>query len=616
MLGFRQNLIPFTLLFIVFAHISCRKDDPVWNLEKIPPKIKTIEVLDINSNSALVKIQVIHNGGSRLIEHGLCYNSTPNPTVSNSVKILSTETVGVILIRIVNITAGRKYYVRSFAQNEIGLAYGEELVFETKIGGNVVTVSSSNVSGSSAVLKGNLISSGSSTIKKRGFWVSEGIVPEENGIRFNHTSNILGEYEVTVTGLKLNTKYYYRAYVETDSGVSYGDIKDFTTKSETLPTVITVSAIKISATTFRCEGNVTSEGSSAVTQRGICYSTSQNPTINSTVVNATSAGLGTFTCNVDFFQPNGVTYYVRAFARNSVGVEYGNQVVYVASPCLPTLSTTSVSSITSNSAISGGTISNDGGSSITSRGVVWSTSQNPTVNLSTKTNNGSGSGSFTSNLTGLFPNTTYYLRAYATNSCGTSYGNQLSFQTSNSNFVGTITIGNDVYRDKTNDVPSTTPFGTYFSDVKHTYLIQRSEINNAGGMSGFIKRISFDVVSRSNIVINNFTIRMGLTNDNEIDRNTTYYFDKTYYYPTFNLINSNNGWNSFSFGSPFYWDGTQNLIFEICFDNVSSNLNSLVNSTKFYFTCNRLNATYNDSGCSLPWQYYSDFRPNVRLTFE
>lgn len=99
-------------------------------------------------------------------------------------------------------------------------------------------------------------------------------------------------------------------------------------------------------------------------------------------------------------------------------------------PQLATLTTTAASSITDVSAISGGNISNDGGATITVRGIVWSTSQNPTLasNLGS-TNDGSGTGSFTSNLTGLSASTTYYVRAYATNSAGTAYGNEVSFTT-------------------------------------------------------------------------------------------------------------------------------------------------------------------------------------------
>ena len=91
-------------------------------------------------------------------------------------------------------------------------------------------------------------------------------------------------------------------------------------------------------------------------------------------------------------------------------------------------STTPASAITSGSAVSGGNISNDGGVTVTARGVCWSTSVNPTT-TDTKTNDGTGVGIFTSNLTGLLPNTFYHVRAYAINSVATSYGPQVAFKT-------------------------------------------------------------------------------------------------------------------------------------------------------------------------------------------
>jgi hypothetical protein len=96
---------------------------------------------------------------------------------------------------------------------------------------------------------------------------------------------------------------------------------------------------------------------------------------------------------------------------------------------LPVLTTTAMSSVTSTTAVSGGNITSDGGTAVTARGVCWSTTTGPTIALTTKTLNGSGIGSFVSNLSGLTTLTTYYVRAYATNSSGTSYGNEVSFTT-------------------------------------------------------------------------------------------------------------------------------------------------------------------------------------------
>jgi uncharacterized protein (TIGR02145 family) len=124
-------------------------------------------------------------------------------------------------------------------------------------------------------------------------------------------------------------------------------------------------------------------------------------------------------------------YFVRAYATNSAGTSYGNELSFSTSATIvpPTLTTSAISQIYSSGAISGGVISSDGNSSINSRGVVWSTSTNPTIQLSTKTINGTGVGSFQSSITGLLPNTKYYVRAYATNIGETGYGNEVSFTT-------------------------------------------------------------------------------------------------------------------------------------------------------------------------------------------
>lgn len=129
----------------------------------------------------------------------------------------------------------------------------------------------------------------------------------------------------------------------------------------------------------------------------------------------------------------GQTYTYRVYSYNAIGnsTNYSNEfTISIPIPItLPTVTTSTVTSIMPTTANSGGNITSDGGASVTARGVVWSTSQNPTVALSTKTTDGTGTGAFTSNITGLSPNTQYYIRAYATNSAGTTYGNEISFTT-------------------------------------------------------------------------------------------------------------------------------------------------------------------------------------------
>lgn len=183
----------------------------------------------------------------------------------------------------------------------------------------------------------------------------------------------------------------------------------------------------------------------------------------------TYAIVGTTATDVNTFNDTGLTpsttYTYRVYSNNAGGNSptYSNELTLTTSNIiLPTLSTTAVSSISITTVVSGGNISNDGGAAITTRGVCWSTSSNPTIALSTKTNDGTGTGAFTSNLTGLTANTTYYVKAYATNSFGTAYGNQFSFTTLQDPTVINVT-GPNVTDIDGNTIQSVTNCGLTFT---------------------------------------------------------------------------------------------------------------------------------------------------------
>ncbi|MEI6749707.1 MAG: hypothetical protein WCM93_11160, partial [Bacteroidota bacterium] len=140
-------------------------------------------------------------------------------------------------------------------------------------------------------------------------------------------------------------------------------------------------------------------------------------------------GTGAFTSSLTGLTLN-TFYHIRAYATNSIGTSYGSDLTFttLANSVIPTVTTTAATNITQTTATSGGNVTSDGGTTVTVRGVCWSNSSNPTT-ANSHTSDGSGIGSFTSSITGLSSGTSYFVRAYATNSAGTAYGNEVGFTT-------------------------------------------------------------------------------------------------------------------------------------------------------------------------------------------
>jgi hypothetical protein len=207
-------------------------------------------------------------------------------------------------------------------------------------------------------------------------------------------------------------------------------------KKETPPTppvVTTTNVSDITQTTALIEGTVVNDGGTEITDIGICWSTSPGPTISSNKTTIVSAS-NPFNSSITGLTAD-TKYYVRAFATNSTGTSYGNEVTFTTinitkATTIPTLTTTDITSITSTTAVSGGTITDDGGGDITSRGVYWNRTPGYDIYPDEITANGIGPGSFVSYLSNLSPGKTYYVKAYAVNSAGIAFGPALSFTTS------------------------------------------------------------------------------------------------------------------------------------------------------------------------------------------
>lgn len=285
------------------------------------------------------------------------------------------------------------------------------------------TSNATDITASSAKLHGSIVQNGNSTISECGFVYDVIQYPtiENNKVTVQNRNGML-ETEVQ---LSPNTTYYVRAYARNSIGIGYGPQIAFRTL-EGLPTVGNPEISNIRATAATCSGSFYSDGGFPINDRGICWSTTPEPTLENLHINL-GTGIGDYETELSNLQPN-TTYYLRAYARNLSGIAYSQTVTFTTLNGLPTVTTAQVTNITTQSAICGGNISNDSGFPTLQRGVCYSTSPLPTT-ADTHTSDGAGNGSFTSHLHNLTPATTYYVRAYATNVNGTSYGEQIVFVT-------------------------------------------------------------------------------------------------------------------------------------------------------------------------------------------
>ena len=256
-------------------------------------------------------------------------------------------------------------------------------------------------------------------------------------------------FSVDVKDLKDGVTYYY--CYEYDNGYTQVKSEKESFKTVGKPIVVTKDVGGITKSSAVLSGSVTNnDAANKIKERGFCWGKNPNPTISgSHNNNGSSSGTGTtgFSYNLTNLT-SGTKYYVRTYIVTDFGVLYGNEKSFVTTGeqpeepeepeepeqpeiVLPTVTTSDVTNITSNSAACGGDVTSDGGGTVIARGVCWSETSEPKINnlYSEESCDGMGTGTFTSSLTNLKANTKYYVRAYATNEKGTSYGEVKSFVT-------------------------------------------------------------------------------------------------------------------------------------------------------------------------------------------
>jgi uncharacterized protein (TIGR02145 family) len=390
------------------------------------PTVLTTSISSVTKISAISGGTISSDGGLEITSKGICWSTKSIPTINDN---KTSDGIGISLYtsQITGLTAGTTYYVRAYATNAKGTSYGNEVIFTT-VANTIPTITTNAITAitrTSASSGGTINSNGGLLITAKGICWSTKSNPT---ITDSKTTDGTGNANFTslLEGLIAGTTYYVRAYATNDLGTSYGNEVSLTTNATTTPILSTISITSITKNSAASGGTINSDGGLPITAKGICWSTNNNPTLSDT---KTTDGTGdaNFISQLNGLSP-GTTYYIRAYATNSLGTSYGSENSFSTITSLPILSTASITSITKTSAVSGGEISSDGGLPITEKGICWSTKSSPTKSDS-KTTEGIGIANFTSQLAGLLDGATYYVRSYATNANGTSYGNEINFTT-------------------------------------------------------------------------------------------------------------------------------------------------------------------------------------------
>jgi hypothetical protein len=392
------------------------------------PSLTTDPVSNLTQYFVTFNGTVINGGTPVYTERGFVYSTNPQPTIDNNLgKIVSGINGQASYSANLNeLTPNTTYYVSAYAINAVGVAYGDHVSFTTPAGIiNVTTHDVTDIASTSVTCGGTLSLENGNTlpVTARGVCWSTNHNPTTAN---NHTDDGsgIGSYTSYITNLTINTNYYVRAYATNEVGTFYGEEKTFTTNSGEI-TVTTNSVTSIGPETAICGGNATvsNENNLPITAKGVCWATTQNPTIfDNHSIDGT--GTGAFVSYISGLT-SATIYYVRAYASNEFNTYYGEERVFATNGATPIvmLDVYSFEALSSTSVSCTSNILYDGGFTITERGVCWSTVPNPTI-ADSHTSDGNGTGYYSSVITGLTDNTTYYIRSYATNLSETSYSEQ------------------------------------------------------------------------------------------------------------------------------------------------------------------------------------------------
>ena len=392
------------------------------------PVVNTVGSSEISSTGAVLSGTVVTDNGAAITERGFVWlKGTDAPTTSSN-KVKVEGATGDFTATISGLDPNQKYSFRAYAINSKGTAYGDIMTFNTVAGLPALSAMKvSSITTTSATFTCTVTNHGGETVSEVGFYYSkEESVDVETAQKISEVYSS-DAFTLKADDLEIGQNYYVKAYVKNSVGEAYSAVIAFKTTS-TAPSVSTIGYTKLSATSAELSGQVLDDNGENITERGFVWVKGTSTPTTSSSKQSVEGTVGDYTATITDLEPNQI-YSFRAYAINSKGTAYGDVIQLQIDVTLPTVTTNEVTGITNTTATSGGVITSDGGGEILAKGVVWSMRPNPTIESSNYTDEGEGSGAFTSRLTDLRQGLTYYVRAYATNIMGTVYGEEKQFTT-------------------------------------------------------------------------------------------------------------------------------------------------------------------------------------------
>lgn len=383
------------------------------------------------ATSIIFQAEVTHAGGVPVERYGVCWGTTSNPVIESGDTSVCGSGTGEFTAIAKNLKPNTLYYIRPYATNSVGTSYGDEFQKNTTKGLGVMRtfVIDSLIRAESAVVGGNILDPGEGEILERGVYLTQKGTKITDTIPFTMEAD---SFYQRVTGLERLASYEVEAYLVNTFGTITGGVLSFTT-TDGMPLVAEPDTVDISFTSATFSSKLLESGDSLITALGFCYGTEPNPTLENDFVTAELQADSTFSASLpDIVQQT--RYYVRAFATNSYGTFYsdGSGATFVLKDQKPTVETEEPQvGIGGNVAFSG-TILAEGMSPVTEAGFLWSTEEEPTLETPKSSHRNlfeEGATEYAMTLSNMRGGTTYYVRLYAKNEYGTSYGEVKAFET-------------------------------------------------------------------------------------------------------------------------------------------------------------------------------------------